>query len=224
VKGIVEEILAASAVRTADGEELPLHSNLPREECEVLQGWIRARRPKVVVEVGMGFGISSLVIAESLAEIPGTSHHIIDPHQHSEWQGVGVANLERAGYGGSYALIEQPSELALPALLAAGLALDFALVDGWHSFDQVIVDFYYLNRMLQPGGAVVFDDLQLPSVAKAVAHVATYECYRELAPPRECRMSVTARARRLMGSREFRIAGFEKIAPDRRPWDWHREF
>ena len=224
MNSVVEEILATGVVCTAGGEALPLHSHLPREECEVLAGWIRARRPRAVLEIGMGYGVSSLVIAGVLAEAPGASYTVVDPHQRSEWRGVGVANLERAGFAGRFELIEQPSELALPGLLAAGIELDLAFVDGWHSFDQVIVDFYYLNRMLCPGGVIVFDDMQLPSVAKAVAHIVTYDCYREIEAPAECRKSVSARARRLMGSREFRIAGFEKVAEDRRPWDWHREF
>ena len=221
---LIEEIFATSTVRTASGEEIPLHSNLPREECEVVQEWIRARRPRTVLEIGMAFGVSSLVIAEALAEIEGASHHIIDPHQRGEWRGVGIANLKRAGYDGRYVLYEEPSEFCLPRLLAEGFSIDFALIDGWHSFDQVLVDFYYLNRMTSPGGAIAFDDLQLPSVAKVVAHVATYECYRELEPPASCRRSVTARARRLMGTREFRVAAFEKVAPDVRAWDWHRDF
>lgn len=224
MNSVVEEMLATGVVCTASGEALPLHSHLPRDECEVLAAWVRARRPRAVVEVGMGYGVSSLVIADALAGLPAGSYTVIDPHQRAEWRGAGVAALERAGFGGRFTLIERPSEIALPELLAAGTELDLAFVDGWHSFDQVIVDFYFINRMLRPGGAVVFDDLQLPSVAKAVAHIATYDCYRELAPPEECRRSVAARARRLMGSREFRIAGFEKVADDRRPWDWHREF
>jgi predicted O-methyltransferase YrrM len=224
VNRVVEEIFAASAVRTGSGEEMPLHSNLPREECEVVQGWIRARRPRTVLEVGMAFGVSSLVIAEALAEVGGASYHVIDPHQRGEWRGVGIANLERAGYDGRYVLHEEPSELCLPRLLAEGLSIDFALIDGWHTFDQVLVDFYFLNRMTNPGAAIAFDDLQLPSVAKVVAHVATYDCYRELEPPANCRGSVAARARRLMGTREFRVAAFEKVAPDGRAWDWHREF
>ena len=224
MNSVVEEILATGVVCTAGGEALPLHSHLPREECEVLAGWIRARRPRAVLEIGMGYGVSSLVIAGVLAEAPGASYTVVDPHQRSEWRGVGVATLERAGFGGRFTLIERPSEIALPELLAAGTELDLAFVDGWHSFDQVIVDFYFINRMLRPGGAVVFDDMQLPSVARAAAHVATYDCYREIEAPAECRKSVSARARRLMGSREFRIAGFEKVAEDRRPWDWHREF
>ncbi len=224
MNSVAEEILTTGVVRTADGEALPLHSHLPREECEVLAGWMRARRPRAVLEVGMGYGVSSLVIAEALAETAGASHTVIDPQQRCEWRGIGIANLERAGFGGRYELIEQPSEFALPALLAAGGELDFAFVDGWHSFDQVIVDFYYLNRMLRLGGAIVFDDMHLPSVARAAAHVATYDCYRELQAPAECRKSVKARARRLMGGREFRIAGFEKVGEDRRPWDWYREF
>jgi hypothetical protein len=84
------------------------------------------------------------------------SHTIIDPEEMTVWHGVGVAQLKRAGIG-FFELITEPSELALPALLRQQPAsFDLIFIDGWHTFDQVMLDqvmldMYYAN-LLVPNG------------------------------------------------------------------------
>ncbi len=46
------------------------------------------------------------------------------------------------------------SEICLPQLLQQELRFDFAYVDGWHTFDHVMMEFFYINRMLDEGGVV----------------------------------------------------------------------
>jgi hypothetical protein len=48
---------------------------------------------------------------------------------------------------------------------------DFAFVDGRHHFDYVLVDFFYIDKLLRVGGYAVFDDLWLPQVRKVVSFV-----------------------------------------------------
>ena len=74
-------------------------------------------------------------------------------------------------------LREEGSEFALPQLLKEGAVLDFAFIDGWHTFDHVLVDFFYINRMLRVGGIVAFDDVDFPAIERVLKHVATYPCY-----------------------------------------------
>jgi hypothetical protein len=119
---------------------------------------------------------------------------------------------------------EDLSELRLPGLLAEGQRYDFAFIDGWHTFDQVLVEFFYINRMLDVGGIVVFDDVHLPSLAKVLAHIGTYDCYRPLELPPEFPVSLPMRVRALAGVPPVRIAGFVKTASDERDWDWYHEF
>ena len=73
---------------------------------------------------------------------------------------------------------EQRSELALPELVREQVSIQFALVDGWHTFDQVMVEFYFLNRMLDVGGVILFDDADRRSVNRAIRHALTYPAYR----------------------------------------------
>jgi Methyltransferase domain len=64
--------------------------------------------------------------------------------------------------------VAEGSEWALPRLASAPepLQLDFALIDGCHSFPMVMVDFFYINTMMKKGGLLFIDDIQLHSVAE----------------------------------------------------------
>jgi hypothetical protein len=50
-------------------------------------------------------------------------------------------------------------------------------VDGWHTFDHTLLDFFYINRMLNVNGVVVFDDADMPAVRKCVRYIASYPAY-----------------------------------------------
>ena len=52
----------------------------------------------------------------------------------------------------------------LPKLLNEGIKIDFAFIDGMHLFDYVLVDFFYVDLLLNKGGYVLFHDNWMPSV------------------------------------------------------------
>ena len=54
--------------------------------------------------------------------------------------------------------------------MAEGFLADAAFVDGSHLFHNVFVDLYFLRDLVRPGGLVVLDDCQWPSVATAVRY------------------------------------------------------
>lgn len=56
------------------------------------------------------------------------------------------------------------SHRTLPPLEAAGLVRDVVLVDGSHAFPFPVVDWFYAGSMLEQGGTLVVDDLNLPAV------------------------------------------------------------
>lgn len=67
-------------------------------------------------------------------------------------------------------MVLTPSSLALPQLLAEGLAADAAFVDCSHRFHEVFVDLYFLRKLVRPGGLIVVDDAWAPSVRTAVRY------------------------------------------------------
>lgn len=220
---VLAEALSKGVVQTPDGRGITLHSHIPRLECEAIQAWIIERSPCRILEVGFGYGISCLFVCDAVCDT-ASEYHVIDPYQHSEFEGVGLANVERAGFGDLVTFHEERSELCLPRLLSSGKSFDFVLVDGSHRLDEVLLDFILVNRLLEIGGVVVFDDVQLPSIEKVLKHIATYECYRPLPVPEGVERHLKVKARQVLGLPRLRVAAFEKTVPDERDWDWFRDF
>ena len=143
-------------------------------EGEAVAAWVRREGAHRTIEIGLGYGISALFICAALADSGSDAVHVaIDPHQSTRFAGCGLQILEEAGLAHLVELVEDPSEIALPRLLAERRIFDFAFVDGNHRFDGVFVDLVYLGRLLRPGGTVIVDDHQLPAVARAVSFCTT---------------------------------------------------
>jgi predicted O-methyltransferase YrrM len=245
---ILEEILRTGEVSAPDGKKIGLHSAIDATKGEKLQDLILAKRPHVSLEVGLAHGVSALFICDAMMRVGGRRHIAIDPVQRSGWQEIGLRNLDKAGFGPMVDFRERESQVALPQLLSEGAEIDFAFIDGWHTFDHVLVDFFYIDRMLRVGGVVVFDDASWSSVHPVCRFVATNRAYRACgfvgeAPPTRIGARVArwaARrngfARRLFNTRlsipdedlgfswNSRLIAFEKLADDSRAWDFHREF
>jgi predicted O-methyltransferase YrrM len=155
-------------------------SHLREDEGALLQGIIADIHPSATLEVGMAYGISTLFILEELhrsGRAPFT-HYALDPFQSTLWRGIGVKHVREAGFESSLQFIEERSELALPELVRRGVKIDFALIDGWHTFDQVMVEFYYVNRLLNVGGVVAFDDAARASINRVVRYAINYDAYK----------------------------------------------
>jgi predicted O-methyltransferase YrrM len=172
----LELIFKDKLVKDTAGNEYALESNLDIEEGEFLVKIIDKYKPKKTLEIGCAQGISSLYICSALENIPSSFHTIIDPFQNSQWKGIGIANLKKSGVT-SFELIEEISETALPALLASGKKFDFGLIDGWHTFDHTLIDFFYLNRIIDVGGVIIIDDVMMPGINRAVRYILNYDAY-----------------------------------------------
>ena len=124
-----------------------------------------------------------------------------------------------------------------------GVHVDFAFIDGWHTFDFALVDFFYVDRLLRCGGVVVLDDTDFPSVWKLCRYIITNRGYKVV----RCLASNTLPTARLpkrlairywrRGWRKSRgifshdglepysrCIAFRKEAEDLRSWDFHQDF
>lgn len=204
---VLDRLLTTRQIQLPGGDALSLHhpefpaalSHIDVATGELLQRLVRELRPTRSLEIGLAYGISSLYICEALAAVqPQARHTIIDPFQHGKWQGLGLAHLREAGFAHLIDFRETPSEIVLPQLVAEGTTIEFAFIDGLHRFDQVMVEFYYINRLLSPGGIVAFDDADRRSVSRAIRHALTYPAYEVVASsaPPSSRRSWPGRLRR----------------------------
>jgi predicted O-methyltransferase YrrM len=183
MNSVLSEILKAGVTKTSSGNgTVKVHSSIPSSEGQFLQKLVRELDPTISLEVGLAYGISALFICDALNVRNGTQHITIDPYQHSapwgdSFDGIGIANLRRAGYDDIVRFIEAPSYRALAELERSGQRVDFAFIDGWHTFDFTLVDFFFVDRMLNVGGVVAFDDAGSAPVRKVCRFVKNNLAY-----------------------------------------------
>jgi hypothetical protein len=204
-------------------------------EGELIVQVFESIKPDASLEIGFAYGISTMFACAAPDRNQKPCRHIVvDPLQSSQYEGIGLANINRAGYGRFVEFLAAPSEIALPQLLNAKTRIQIGLIDGFHTFDHALVDFFYINKMLDVGGVVILDDVNMPSIARLVTHITTYPCYRvfsSTAMPRSPNFLVSIRRRfnrrglSAMHSRDNpSCIAFQKVAPDARDWDWHANF
>lgn len=152
--------------------------SISSNEGMFLQRVIGVMKPRICLEIGLAYGVSTLFICEALRKVGASKHIVIDPWQNTVFRGIGLRNLRQAGYEDLIEFVEEPSEIALPKLLERETRIDFAFVDGWHTFDHTLVDFFYINRMLNVNGVVAFDDANWLSISKLCRFISRYPCYK----------------------------------------------
>jgi predicted O-methyltransferase YrrM len=247
----IEDVLLSGTVSTVEGRVVRVHSymHIPRGECELLYRQMAATRATQAIEVGMAFGISTLCLCDALCRNTpletGKRPHLVvmDPFQHGDiWQGVGLEQIRSAGFGDVVEFHERTSQAVLPELAAKEYRIQFAFIDGSHMFDEALIDFFYVDQMLEIGGVIVFDDVGLQSINAVVRFVLANRDYELVEVLEPLRTGVGNRGKRLV-KRFLRHLGrtdkdpapahqelfrqmegaysvaLRKVAPDSRPWD-----
>ena len=180
VPDTTERVIAVREARRRLAEQGPRLSRsegdfervaLPHADCDVLRDLLLQERPRVVIEIGLAYGGSALATAEALVaqDRDDPRHLIIDAYQ-DQFQNVGWEAILSAGLEQVCELIPERSQIALPRMLAEGVVADAAFVDGSHIFHNVFVDLHFLRELVRPGGLIILDDCQWPSVATAARY------------------------------------------------------
>jgi predicted O-methyltransferase YrrM len=249
---LVEEILRSGRVSTDDGRAIVAHSHISRDECELLYRQIAETRATEAIEVGMAFGISTVCLCDALSRnAPKTGQHphlvVMDPTQHTGWQGLGLQQVRSAGFGDLIEFHERTSQTVLPELATRGHRVQFAFIDGWHTFDHALIDFFYVDQIMEIGGVIVFDDVGYPAINAVVRFVLAnrnYELIEALEQPRTSAWNrgkrfvkrlllplartdkdPAERHQRLFRKLEWAYAvAVRKVAPDSRRWDHYCAF
>ncbi len=199
-----------------------LHSNISEAYAAALQRCVRQLEPSSAIEIGMAFGTSSLAI------LGGCNAHLtsIDPCQEADYTSAGRRAVEKAGFADRHLLLNEPDFTALPRLVGDGQRIQFAYIDGWHTFDYVLLDFFYLDKMLDEGGVIGFNDCWMKSITRVIDFVLGHRRYEEIdvglrstAPLRD---QLAARVRRRPLHRQDRY--FRKIAQYEPEWNFYRSF
>ena len=225
---MLADIYATSSVRDGAGIPVRLHGNISVAHANALYRTVHGLNPTTAIEVGMAFGIATLAIASALHDAGNGGQVIsIDPHQSRHWRNIGVLNLQRARLDGHHRLIERRDYVALPQLVIDRETIQFAYIDGWHTFDYTLLDFFYIDRMLVPGGVVAFNDCALPSVRRVIRFMTTHRRYREIdvgLRRRYASRDLPTTVRRLATLRSKSDRYFRKLEAWEPPTDFYARF
>ncbi len=169
--------------KTIDLDGLPrdVTGGISEDEIMFIQSVIIERECRTCMETGVAYGVSTVAICEALSRLGGDcKHYGVDPCQYSEYNGAALAVLKECGLDHLFEHFDGPSHEMLPKLLDRSVRLDLALIDGWHTFDYTLLDVFYADKMLRPGGVLFIHDMDLPSKRKTWRFLKTHRRYRRI--------------------------------------------
>ena len=241
---VLTDAIASGEWIGSDGSRTPLRANVGAQDAHRLYEVVRTRRPNMTVEIGLGQGVSALAIAQALHDNACGMHHAIDPYQSGLWDGLGVANLARAGVDDRVRFYEAFPEEVIPSLPEVG----FAFIDGSHLFDVTLGDFVLVDKRLEVGGLIGFHDLWLASLQKVLRYILANRHYRihqdvplDTSNRSRRKRRINKLARRIpradqvfrpevlqlsidLGIPTQSLVFIEKTGSDDRDWQFHRQF
>ncbi len=247
---LLQKIFSSGQIENPKGEFVKLHSHTPLEQGLFLQEIFDQVKPFASLEVGMAYGISSLFILEKHKEHknPPKSHLIIEPFP---WDGVAEHNFKNAGLFEFSDIRYLKSHDVLPKLYYENHRIQFAYVDTLKVFDTVLQDFYFIDKILDVNGVFVLDDCGggWPGVQRVARFINTLPHYKILDKHDKPKVSrkkkivlvglrnafkvipfkkrfyptLDFKTERELGL-DYRCIAFQKIAEDKRNWDWDKRF
>ncbi|MBD3241172.1 MAG: hypothetical protein GF331_11350 [Chitinivibrionales bacterium] len=178
-------------------------TSVSRAEAHFLNTFVSELNASLTLEVGLAYGRSAAHIMSATT----CPHHAIDPFQATIFENAGEENLRGLGLANRLVLHQERSHSALPKLVSEGLRFQFAFIDGGHKFDDVFVDFFYVDALLENNGWVMLHDMWMRSIQMTASWIRTNRReYREHRTP--CR----------------NLCLFQKRGEDTREWHDFSEF
>lgn len=184
MNSVLEEIIKTRKVEDKNGDLISIEAtSISHSEGELLQKYICSIKAERSLEIGLAYGTSSLYICDALEKTERTAHYTVDPYQRNEgvaWENIGLMNLKKAGFMEFTRFMEEHSHLAITQLEREKVEVDFVFIDGYHTFDHTLVDFFLADKILKEGGIIAFDDTNWRAVRKVCSFVVQNRNYKVL--------------------------------------------
>lgn len=157
------------------------------------------------LEIGFAYGFSTVYILEALATKKNATHFAIDPFEHSCWKSVGLKIVEHLEYK-NFKWINDYSIHSLSRFIYNKSQFDLIFIDGNHRFDDILVDFYLSDQVLNEGGYLILDDMWMPSTQAVDRFILSNRSYIKIEQP------------------VINAAVYKKISHDSRDWNHFVDF
>ena len=243
---LLENIFDTKKYTNSKNQIIDIHSETSRNQCEFIQNIIKTNNFKKSLEIGFAYGISTLAITEEIVR-NGGSHLVIDKFENDYWAGNGIDLINKGGYSDKIEFYEEYCYIVLPSLLNKGRKFDFAYIDSTKQLDWLLVDFFYIDKLLEIYGVIVFDDVSYPSIRKLLMFLSQFPNYKVYSQHPINNFQPRSKSKKLaillkffpqlkiFLTEESKITDYElginsqmvalmKIDNDKRNWDWHIDF
>ncbi len=175
---------------------------IKKDEAEWIYSFLKGRHIKKTLEVGFSLGCS----AAHIISATHSKHYVIDPYQY-RFKNLGLKNIKKLCLSKYIRLEKDFSHNALPRLVGKGVKIDFAFIDGGHKFDEIFIDFYYIDLLLNNKGYVLFHDTWMRSTQLVASWIIKNKTnYKQVKMPMR------------------NMIMFQKKGKDIRPWGYFKEF
>jgi predicted O-methyltransferase YrrM len=144
-------------------------SEMSIDERLLLYALVRGLRPRRILEIGSREGGSASIMANALEDV-GQDGRIVglDPQP--------KVSVPASRFHGRFEVIAAASPAGLPAARErAGEPFDFALIDGLHTYDQVVQDIAACLPHLADGAYLVFHDAFHLGVSEAIREAIEHD-------------------------------------------------
>lgn len=139
--------------------------SISQEQGKFLKKLVEKQKPKVLIECGFGFGISSLWLLS--AKHSPEKYYIIDTFRES-----GVPNdfiYKQVIKNKNVEFIENlTTQQFLAQFEAQGKKADLIFMDADERFDGLLTDFYFAFRVLEKDGTIILRNVWNPSIRKVL--------------------------------------------------------
>lgn len=174
------------------------------------------------LEVGFAMGASAVWVTQAFKDrgVQGL-HYALDPNQTTQYEDIGEYLVKKCGLSKYMQVIRQTSYRALPALYESVLLgtipkFDMIYIDGWHTFDYTLLDFFYADLLLNVNGVIVLDDIRHIPVKACMEYIVANFKHYELVHETP--------VFNIKNMKESSQATFIKRGNDVRTWNAHQVF
>lgn len=181
---ILERLICDRETYDTNGNLLQVTGTISLLEAQYIRDLIIENGFRTCLETGVAYGASTVAICSALSEVEvqgvPVKHYGVDPCQLQVYGGAAIAALRDCGLERVFELCEGPGHLMLPRLVERGVTIDFAFIDGMHTFDYTMIDLFFCDKLLRVGGILCVHDMNMPSKKKALSYLMKYRKYARL--------------------------------------------
>lgn len=152
--------------------------NLLESQTDFITTLINEHVPEDTLQIGLGNLDLTLSVCQSLNDIDNAALTLITPSltQHSSF--LKEMNKLKEGMLSDFVeLIRTPADEVLPDFYFQNRSIDLAIINESGAFDQALVSFYYVDKMLVSKGTVIINNADTPVMKKLCRYLITEREY-----------------------------------------------